>query len=134
MGLSPLATRSAWTLVAIRLAFWAGVALALVWVPYVGVLFGDAYGTWSDLLFRTFAQWDARWFVQIAENGYDDVPEAAAFFPLYPALVHALAWVTGSTLVAGIVISLVAAAAATVVLAALARPLLGPAGAPAAVL
>ena len=60
----------------------------------------------SDLLFRTFAQWDARWFVQIAEHGYDEVPQAAAFFPLYPALVHALAWVTGSTLVAGMLISL----------------------------
>jgi hypothetical protein len=74
------------------------------------------------------------WFVQVALNGYDDVPAAAAFFPVYPALVHALAWVTGSTLVAGILISLAAAAVAAVVLAQLARPLLGPAGARDAVL
>jgi hypothetical protein len=125
VGLSPLARRSAWTLVAIRLAFWVGTALALVWAPYVGVLFGDAYGAWSDLLFRTFAQWDARWFVQIADNGYAQVPEAAAFFPLYPALVHGLTWVTGSTLVAGTLISLASAAVAAAVLAELARMLLG---------
>ena len=125
MGLSALARHSAWTLVAIRAAVWLGTALALVWAPYVGVLFGDAYGAWSDLLFRTFAQWDARWFVQISENGYAAVPEAAAFFPLYPALVHALAWVTGSTLVAGTLISLASAAVAAAVLAELARKLLG---------
>lgn len=104
---------------------WLGTALSLVWAPYVGVVFGDAYGTWSDLLFRTFAQWDARWFVQIAERGYDDVPQAAAFFPLYPALVHALAWVTGSTLVAGTLVSLASAAVAAAVLAELTRQLLG---------
>ena len=125
MGISPLARKSAWTLVAIRAAVWLGTALALVWAPYVGVRFGDAYGAGSDLLFRTFAQWDARWFVQISENGYAAVPETAAFFPLYPALVHALTWVTGSTLVAGTLISLASAAVAAAVLAELARKLLG---------
>jgi len=57
------------------------------------------------------------------------VPAAAAVFPLYPALVHGLAWVTGSILVAGILISLVSSAVAAAVLAELARPLLGPRGA-----
>jgi len=57
------------------------------------------------------------------------VPQAAALFPLYPALVHGLAWVTGSILVAGILISLVSAAIAASVLAELARPLLGERGA-----
>ena len=62
-------------------------------------------------------------------NGYNDVPEAAALFPLYPALVHGLAWATGSILVAGILISLASAAVAAAVLAELARPLLGERGA-----
>lgn len=57
------------------------------------------------------------------------MPEAAALFPLYPALVHALAWVTGSILVAGILISLASAAVAAAVLAELARPILGARGA-----
>ncbi|MDQ3163880.1 MAG: hypothetical protein M3Q92_13825, partial [Actinomycetota bacterium] len=78
--------------------------MTLIWAPFNGLVFGDAYGTSTNLLFRTFAQWDARWFVQIADRGYAEVPEAAAFFPLYPAAVHALAWVTGSTLVAGTLI------------------------------
>jgi hypothetical protein len=62
------------------------------------------------------------------------VPQAAAFFPVYPALVHALAWVTGSELVAGVLLSLAAGAVAAWVLAELARPLLGPRGARDAVL
>jgi hypothetical protein len=122
--------RAAATLVAIRVAFWLLAALALVWAPAVaGRRIGDAYGGWTDLLVRTFAQWDAVWFVQIALNGYDDVPAAAAFFPLYPALVHALAWATGSILVAGVLLSLASAAVAAAILAELARPLLGRGGA-----
>lgn len=124
MGLDSRLIHSAWTLVAIRVAVWAGTALSLVWAPYTGRVFADAYGVWSNLLFRTFAQWDARWFVQIADRGYAEVPEAAAFFPLYPAAVHALAWLTGSTLVAGTLISLASAAVAAAVLAELARMLL----------
>lgn len=122
--------RAAATLVAIRVAFWLLAALALVWAPAVaGRRIGNAYGGWTDLLVRTFAQWDAVWFVQIALNGYDDVPAAAAFFPLYPALVHALAWATGSILVAGVLLSLASAAVAAAILAELARPLLGRDGA-----
>ncbi len=57
------------------------------------------------------------------------MPQAAAFFPVYPAVVHALTWVTGSELVAGVLISLAAGAVAAWVLAQLARPLLGERGA-----
>ena len=127
--------RPAATLVAIRVAFWLGAALTLVWAPAPGRrLIGDAYGPASDFLFRTFSQWDARWFLQIADHGYEEVPQAAAFFPVYPAAAHALAWVTGSTLVAGVLISLVAARVAAWALAELARPLLGERGAHDAVL
>lgn len=123
------------TLVLVRVAFWLGAAATLVWAPAPERrLIGEAYGASSDLLFRTFAQWDARWFLQIAEHGYEEVPQAAAFFPVYPAAVHALAWVTGSTLVAGVVISLVAGGAAAWALAEIARPLLGGRGARDAVL
>lgn len=125
MGLRPAAT-----LVAIRVAFWLGAAAALVWAPAPERrLIGDAYGPASDFLFRTFSQWDARWFLQVSEQGYEEVPQAAAFFPLYPAAAHALAWVTGSTLVAGVLISLAAGAVAAWALAEIARPLLGDRGA-----
>jgi hypothetical protein len=120
-GLAPAAT-----LVAARAAFWLAAVAALVWAPAPERrLIGEAYGPASDLLFRTFAQWDARWFLQIAEHGYEEVPQAAAFFPVYPAAAHALAWLTGSTLVAGVLISLAAGAAAAWALAEIARPLLG---------
>ena len=123
------------TLVAIRLSYWLVAALALVWAPAPErLLLGEAYGPASDFLFRTFAQWDARWFLQIAEHGYEEVPDAAAFFPVYPAAAHALAWATGSTLVAGVLLSLAAGAAGAWALAELARPLLGERGARDAVL
>lgn len=118
-------------LVAIRAAFWLGAMLALLWSPFA-VAGGDpvfrAYDPISDLVFGTFAQWDAGWFVHIAEDGYDS-RQSAAFFPLYPLVVRAVAVVTGSTVVAGVLVSLVSAGSAAVVLARLARPLLGDRGA-----
>jgi hypothetical protein len=130
VGLGPAAT-----LVAIRSAFWLVAAAALVWAPAPERrLIGDAYGPASDFLFRTFSQWDARWFLQIADHGYEEVPQAAAFFPLYPAAAHGLAWLTGSTLVAGVLISLAAGGVAAWALAEIARPLLGERGARDAVL
>ena len=124
-GLGPAAT-----FVAIRVAFWLVAAATLIWAPAPDRrLIGSAYGPASDFLFRTFAQWDARWFLQIAEHGYEEVPQAAAFFPVYPAAAHALAWMTGSTLVAGVLISLAAGAVAAWALAEIARPILGGRGA-----
>jgi hypothetical protein len=128
-----------WTLVSIRAAFWLATALTLIWVPLHGVdasgdaiPAGRAYGAWGDLLFGTFEHWDAQWFLHVARDGYN--PTSAAFFPLYPALVHGLAWVTRSALVAGTLLSLAAAGVAAWALAEIARPLLGPRGARDAVL
>jgi hypothetical protein len=112
-----------------------GVAATLLWAPASQRrLVGAAYGPTSDFLFRTFSQWDARWFLQISLHGYEEVPQAAAFFPVYPGLVHALAWVSGSELVAGVLISLAAAGVAAWVLVEIGRPLLGDRGARDAVL
>ena len=125
MGLRPAAT-----FVAIRVAFWVGVAATLIWAPAPErLLIGDAYGPLSDFLFRSLSQWDARWFLQIAMHGYEEVPQAAAFFPVYPAVVHVVAWLTGSLLVAGVLVSLVSGAVGAWVLAQIARPLLGERGA-----
>ena len=125
MGLRPAAT-----FIAIRAAFWLGAAATLIWAPAPERrLIGDAYGPLTDFLFQALSQWDARWFLQISLHGYEEVPQAAAFFPVYPAVVHSLTWVTGSELVAGVLISLVAGGIAAWVLAQLARPLLGVRGA-----
>jgi len=125
VGLRPAAT-----FVAIRVALWLGAAATLIWAPAPSRrLIGDAYGSLSDVLFRSLSQWDARWFLQIAMHGYEEVPQAAAFFPVYPAVVHGVAWLTGSLLVAGVLVSLVSGAVGAWVLAEIARPLLGARGA-----
>ena len=43
-----------------------------------------------EFVFRTFSQWDARWFLQISLHGYEEVPQAAAFFPLVLLLLLGL--------------------------------------------
>jgi Mannosyltransferase (PIG-V) len=121
-----------WTLVGIRCAFWFGTALTLLWQrPNFSAVDRDlrlpsfqAYDAHTDLLFNAFSQWDAGWYLNIAENGYRG-EQAAAFFPLYPLVVNIVARATGSALVAGVLVSLVAAGIAAVVIARIARSLLG---------
>ena len=94
--------------VGIRAAYLVGAAIALLWAPFHSTIPTlSAYGPRSDWLFTPFAQWDAGWFARIARHGYD-VKQSAAFFPLYPLLVRGLAEVVRSTLVAGVLLSLVA--------------------------
>jgi Mannosyltransferase (PIG-V) len=120
-----------WLLVGIRAVFWIGAALAFLWSP-AAVAGGNtvfrAYEARSDLLFGTFAEWDSGWYVAIAEHGYES-RQSSAYFPLYPLLVRAVSAVTGSTVVAGVLISFVAAGVAAILIAELARPLLGVRGA-----
>jgi Gpi18-like mannosyltransferase len=95
--------------VAVRTACWAAVLVALLWAPLqAGFPEHDAYGARSDFIFGAFDQWDANWFLRIAEHGYD-TKQSASFFPLYPLLTRALGVVVRSNLVAGVLISLVAA-------------------------
>ncbi len=121
-GRTAALTRSPfWTLVWIRVAFLLGTAATLLWAPAAP----DALPEWrawdpvTDLVFGTFAQWDADWFLRIANEGYDEV--TAAFFPLYPALVALL----GSSLVLGTLLSLVAAGLGAWCVAEIARDRLG---------
>jgi Gpi18-like mannosyltransferase len=119
--------RSGWTLVGIRTAIWAATAFTLLWAPLHGASVIPpfrAYESVTDLLFGTFAQWDSVWFLHIAEHGYDS-KQITAFFPFYPLVVHGLAEVVRSTLVAGVLVSLAAGAVAAAVLARIARSVLG---------
>ena len=118
-----------WTLVAVRAAFWVATAFTLLWAPLPAdaVPVERVAGAWGDLLLGTFAHWDAQWFLHVARDGYN--PTSAAFFPLYPALVHGLAWVVRSELAAGTRLSLAAGGAAAWALHEIARPLLGRGGA-----
>jgi hypothetical protein len=114
------------TFVAIRVGIWILVAFTLLWAPLRSeetIPSFRAYNGLTDLLFNTFAQWDSVWFVHLADFGYDS-REITAFFPLYPLVVAGVAAVTGSTIVAGVLVSLAAACAAVLVLKRLAGTIL----------
>jgi len=75
-----------------------------------------------------WARWDSVFFVRIAEHGYDRT--SAAFGPLYPALLWLVGHVFfGHYVLAGVVVSLAAAAGAFVLLHRIAEERLGADGA-----
>jgi hypothetical protein len=53
-----------------------------------------AAGGWQTLFTATERQ-DALWFLRIAASGYRPGDGSAAFFPLYPMAVRAVAWLPG---------------------------------------
>jgi Mannosyltransferase (PIG-V) len=64
-----------------------------------------------------FHQFDASYYLAIASHGYvAAAPNNLAFFPLYPSLIRALGFLTGSDVIAGLVISTVSFALALVLL------------------
>jgi hypothetical protein len=83
-----------------------------------------------------WARWDSVWFLRIAEHGYEAVEsEAAAFYPLYPALVGLVGRIfLGHYVLAGVVVSLAASLAAFLLFQDLAETKLGAEGARRAVL
>jgi hypothetical protein len=122
-----------------RLAIWVLAAAAvLLFDPWSG------RGPWDkprlhDLgpnwLFDLWARWDSDWYIQIAQHGYVWPSSRPAFFPLYPLLTAGLARVVGGhTILAGVIVSLVACAGAFVLLERLAGLKLGDAAARRAVL
>lgn len=123
--------RIARLVVAIRVAFWVGAAVTLIWSPIRNAADRPPFRAWfglGDTLFDTFAQWDSQWFLHIARHGYDS-KQATAFFPLYPLVVRGVSEVVRSDVAAAVLVSLAAGTVAVVVLHKLARPLLGERGA-----
>ncbi len=73
-----------------------------------------------------WARWDSNWYIRIAESGYSWPSSTPAFFPAYPAVVSGLGRLLGDRFVlAGVVVSLTACAAAFVLLHRLVRERLG---------
>jgi hypothetical protein len=64
------------------------------------------FGEVGDALVAPAARWDAVWFLEIAGAGYGAEDDRAAFFPLYPGLVHLAGLVTGSRVIGGVLVSL----------------------------
>lgn len=104
-------------------AWWeAGVAAALVRVAFFAIGMGASWllmsvtsgppGTGFEEMWR---RWDAHHFLTIAEHGYtasQSDAHAAAFFPAFPLAVRPLLWIGLSPVVAGLVISAIAATVA----------------------
>lgn len=98
-----------WTMTAIRVGYWLAAVVAVLWAPPESdIPHFPADGPHLSLVFNTFAQWDSGWFIRIAEHGYD-VEQSASFFPLYPMLTRGVAEVLQSTVIAGVLVSLIAA-------------------------
>jgi hypothetical protein len=58
----------------IRVGFWLGAAVTLLWWPIRDAVAQPPFRAWiglGDWLFDTFAQWDSVWFLHIARHGYD---------------------------------------------------------------
>jgi hypothetical protein len=94
------------------------------------------FGAPGDRVFSPLARWDATWYLEIADSGYEGARARSAFFPLYPLAVRAVGELGGGSrgarLVAAYLVSLAAFLAALVLLyrlvsLELGRPLAGPA-------
>ena len=110
---------------AIRAGYWLAAIVALLWAPTQrNIPHFPADGPHLSLVFNVFAQWDSGWFIRIADHGYD-VEQSASFFPLYPLLVSGVAEVLRSTVIAGVLVSMVAAGVAAVAVFKIAQRLVG---------
>src|SRR5690242_3097842 len=120
-----------------RAAIWAAAAFALLWFepnrhPRAFVWdrpFMHELGFMTDV----WARWDSRFFLEIAERGYNGA--SAAFPPLYPAALWTVGHVLGGQyVVAGIAVSLAAALGSFLLLHRIAEARLGADGARRAVI
>lgn len=62
-------------------------------------------------------RWDARWYLHVVDQGYDEVIRSAAFFPLFPLLATCISAFGIVPWVAGTLLSIAALAASVVLLA-----------------
>jgi Mannosyltransferase (PIG-V) len=131
------AVRGSETLRAAWSVFWTTRAAVLVVAVFAALSFGPAMGGLAERnaevfdepeltravaepLLSPLARWDAAWYLRIADSGYAGSDVRAAFFPLYPLLVRAVAAPFGASptalLIAAYAVALAAFFAALVLL------------------
>jgi hypothetical protein len=134
------ASDALWIFLWSRLALWAAAILALLTLVPNRHPNADRWDSprLHELGYGidVWARWDSDWYLLIAQEGYSDSPSSTpAFFPLYPGLVAGLGrLLAGHYVLAGVLLSLAACAAAFVLLHRLALDRLGADGARRAVL
>jgi hypothetical protein len=84
------------------------------------------FGYFGNLLAAPFARWDSTWYLEIAHSGYSPDRLRTAFFPVYPLAIRIVGAITGSPLIAGVLISLACFLVALVLLHQLAELEIGP--------
>jgi hypothetical protein len=62
-------------------------------------------GALGNVLAGSAVRWDAGHYLAIASHGYTEGSNLPVFFPLYPLLIHALSYLTGSDVIAGVLVS-----------------------------
>jgi hypothetical protein len=115
---------SAAALVGSRLLVWSA-ALATILVFGFGPIRGAfnppgltrGFGRLGDLLAAPAARWDGAWYLVIAHYGYRPdlgvyTAPRTAFFPLYPLGLRGVSWLGVPAVLAGVLVSLAALAAA----------------------
>lgn len=81
-------------------AMWLVTRIAYVIFTYFAVVLNldPNHSTFRQVpasaLLRSWQHFDANWYLAIAVGGYN-TPQPTAFFPLYPALIHAATWIVG---------------------------------------
>jgi hypothetical protein len=105
---------------------WGLIRLTLVVKCLVLALGGISYKVWQNQPFdsllgwlNVWNRWDAIHYQSIASNGYQAVGEARftlVFFPLYPLLIRAVAYLAGDYILSAFIVSGVASIAAVLLL------------------
>ncbi len=108
----------------------AGIAGAILtkrvpsWTQFDPTRITSHLGAVGDVLAAPAVRWDSIHYLQIAEHGYTYAANTP-FYPLYPLLIHILAWVVQSQVLAGVIISCTSYAVALTLLYRLTRDELG---------
>jgi hypothetical protein len=76
----------------------------------------DKYAPTPNRWFELWDQWDFGYYQRIAEFGYEARDGSLAFYPLFPYLLRLVAYISGSYLAAGLIVSGIASVAAAVLL------------------
>ena len=76
----------------------------------------DKYAPTPNRWFALWDQWDFGYYQKIAEFGYEAKDGSLAFYPLFPWLLRLVAYIRGSYLAGGLIVSGIASVAAAVLL------------------
>jgi hypothetical protein len=79
------------------------IAIAELASMVIGQRPGVHYAASTNPLLAVWGRWDAEHYIGIADFGYSGTEPA--FFPFYPLLIHIVGTVTGSHLIAGLIVS-----------------------------